>query len=185
MLRNIILIVSFLFSALAFAEPESPIVDYSSRFSFGLDIDSFANNYGIGISLGSPAFADDTMHVQLSANVAWAEGVANGYSTDSWNSYGLFRVGLYGGHFISNLPIRIYGGFGFAMTALAPSLSTSNVGLGGYGLSGVEFFLNPTRSRAFTIELGGMGTGATADKMAASPSYANGFTIAWGYKYYL
>ena len=52
-------------------------------------------------------------------------------------------------------------------------------------MTGVELFVSKKRSKALYMELGAMGTGADADQLVNSPVYANGFTITWGYKYYL
>ena len=49
---------------------------------------------------------------------------------------------------------------------------------GGYGLFGFEF--KPIPKFAYFIELGGAGTGATADKIAGKPIYSNGFLTCVG-----
>ena len=55
--------------------------------------------------------------------------------------------------------------------------------LGGYGLLGFEFY--PHRKGCYFIELGGVGTGATADKIPSSPIYSNGFLISTGIRFHL
>ena len=53
--------------------------------------------------------------------------------------------------------------------------------MGGYGLFGFEFFMN-SRNNYF-IEIGGVGTGAVADKVANSPIYSNGLLINVGFRH--
>jgi len=52
--------------------------------------------------------------------------------------------------------------------------------LGGYGLFGFEFKIAPRF--AYFIELGAVGTGATADKIESKPVYSNGFLTSVGLK---
>ncbi|HEY5825345.1 MAG TPA: hypothetical protein VIT44_13315, partial [Cyclobacteriaceae bacterium] len=51
---------------------------------------------------------------------------------------------------------------------------------GGYGLFGFEFFMHSSSN--YFIELGGIGTGARADKIASQPIYSNGFLISTGFR---
>ena len=159
--------------------------DHSSNFAIGFDIDSYANNYGMGVTLASPRFFNDHADIQVTADIAWAQGLENGDSKSNWEHYGLFKIGYFAGRFLEGLPIRVYGGGGVVFLTPSSSLSSDSVDVGGYGLAGLEFFVNPKRSKGLFLEFGGMGTGARADKMQNSPIYANGFTVSWGYKYYL
>jgi len=158
--------------------------DTPSRFAVGFDVDSYSNNFGGGITLFSPHFFNDHMWIQFTGDIAWVQGVANGTTLTTWSPYGLFKLGLMAGRFLENTPIRIYGGGGIVLVTLANNVSNSSA-VGGYGVAGVEFLVNRDRSKALFIELGGMGTGAQADKMVNAPLYANGFSVSWGYKFYL
>jgi len=159
--------------------------DQSSNLGIGFDISSYSNNYALGLSVASPRFFNDTSIVKLTADLAWVQGVENGGNTTDWFSYGLYKLGYFSGKFIDSTPIRVYGGGGLVALTPSSSLSSSGVSFGGFGLSGVEFFVNPKRSKCLFVEFGGMGTGATAHKLTDSPIYANGFTMSWGYQYYL
>jgi hypothetical protein len=66
-----------------------------------------------------------------------------------------------------------------------PVFSDDDINLGGYGLFGFEFFFTEETSRnpSYFIELGGIGTGAVADKIATNPLYANGFLISVGFRF--
>ena len=58
--------------------------------------------------------------------------------------------------------------------------SSKSLVLGGYGLFGFEFKIAPRF--AYFIELGAVGTGATADKIESKPVYSNGFLTNVGLK---
>jgi hypothetical protein len=164
---------------------EEKISDPSTHFAIGFDIDSYSNNFGGGLNLSSPYFFDNISHVQLTADMAYVQGVKTGETTTTWAPYGLFKLGYFSGRFIEGTSIRIYGGGGLVILAPPSSLSSSGVNFGGYGLTGVEILVNKKRTKGLFLEFGAMGTGAFADKMVSSPIYANGFTVSWGYKYYL
>src|ERR1700739_3918092 len=74
--------------------------DRSSHFGIGFDIDSYENNYGVGLTLSSPRFFDDSSMIQLTADIAWVQGVQNTATTTSWEPYGLFKLGYFRGRFI-------------------------------------------------------------------------------------
>ncbi len=50
---------------------------------------------------------------------------------------------------------------------------------------GFEFFFteNTNRNPSYFIELGGIGTGAIANKLSSNPIYSNGFLISVGYRF--
>jgi hypothetical protein len=55
--------------------------------------------------------------------------------------------------------------------------------MGGYGLFGFEFFF--TKFGNYFIEIGAVGTGAKADKVASKPIYSNGLTVSTGMRFIL
>ena len=164
---------------------EEAITDHSTNAAIGFNLDSIANNFGFGLTVSSPYFFNNTSHLQLTGNVAWVQGVRAMETETSWLPYGLFKLGFFSGRMIENTPIRVYGGGGLALITPAGTLSNSGVQFGGFGLTGVELFLNQQKAKSLFLEFGAIGTGAKANQLVSSPIYANGFTIAWGYKYYL
>jgi len=77
--------------------------------------------------------------------------------------------------------MRLYGEGG--IIALFPSsrFSGETFILGGYGLFGFEFFFDSKNN--YFIEIGGIGTGAVAEKVSGQPIYSNGILINVGYRY--
>ncbi len=98
----------------------------------------------------------------------------------TWSPYTNFTLGVVGvGGTISDWA-RLYGEGGVLFILPNSAFSSSSVDVGGYGLFGFEFFMNPHVN--YYIELGGVGSGAKADKIALNPIYSNGFLIQTGFR---
>lgn len=158
--------------------------EHQNGFGFGWDLSSYSGDFSVGLRLASPRFLHQKLHVEASGGYAWAEGVLLGGSEETWAAYGIFRLGLFHSSMIGHLPLRYYGGGGVVLLLPTDKLSSQSTNWGGYGLTGLELFMWH-KHRAWFVELGGMGTGAKANQLIGSPIYANGFTIAWGFRHYL
>jgi hypothetical protein len=73
--------------------------------------------------------------------------------------------------------LRAYGEGGLAFLTLN-ELSSKPVSLGGYGAFGLEYKVGGPMM--FFLEMGGMGTGATADQLPGQPIVSNGFWASGG-----
>lgn len=100
----------------------------------------------------------------------------------TWSPYSNITLGVVANAGKVGEHIRLYveGGVIFIFPSSEFSSETSEIG--GYGLFGFEFFM--AQKHAYYIELGGMGTGAVADKVPGKPIYSNGFTISVGYRFH-
>ena len=157
----------------------------ANHFSMGYNLNDFGHDFGVGINITSPYFANKKVAVKISENFQWLNHIgADGKYT--WTGYNNVRIGMVSGGFMLNNTIRLYGEGGVTFL-ISPSTITSNTThAGGYGLFGFEFFINtPKNNLSYFIELGGIGTGAIADKVAASPIYSNGFMSSVGFRIYL
>jgi hypothetical protein len=159
--------------------------DERNGAAVGWEISSFANNYAFGARLDTPRFARRTVHVQIGASLAWVQGVPLGESDTTWAPYTLLRIGIVRSTPIGSLPLRFYGGGGLALVLPTNDVSGQSAQGGGYGLTGLELSVPENGGARWFVEVGGMGTGAKADRLANSPIYANGFTIGWGFRYRL
>lgn len=101
-------------------------------------------------------------------------------NTTSWSPYGNIQLGIRSRHAIIEDKIFIYGEGGGTLLLPNSDFSSYNTVKGGYGLFGFEFKANPTFG--YFIELGGMGTGAKADRLPSKPIYSNGFTSTVGFR---
>ena len=177
MKRSIIILLSILYlSSIAKAQDEG----LNSNFGIGFQIAQYQQDFGLGINLTSPYFAYDKVAVRVRGNFMWNEHLGNdGLST--WTSYSNVSVGLVGvGGQIGN-SIRLYGEGGLLLLFPSDVFSTKSTELGGYGLFGFEFYLNPFSN--YFIEIGGVGTGAKEDKLTTKEIYSNGMIIDTGFRF--
>lgn len=158
---------------------EAAVVDKKNHIAVGMNINSFGGDFGLGINVTSPTFFDNHMAVKVSGNYQWLDHIDAG-GDHTWTGYTLFRAGLMGVNMSLSEVIELYGEGGLALALTDNSLSTESSTMGGYGLFGFEFFMPANMS--YFIELGGMGLGAKADKVATSPLIANGFMASVGFR---
>ena len=150
----------------------------SSKMSFGFNIGQYQRDFGLGINVASPYFLHESVAVRLRANFMFHEHPENLEIT--WTPYTNFTLGLIGvGGCISDFA-RLYGEGGLILIIPNSDFSSASSELGGYGLFGFEFFMNPHMN--YFIELGGVGSGARADKVLLSPIYSNGFMVQTGFR---
>jgi len=157
----------------------------ANHFAIGYNINDFGHDFGLGLNFTSPYFAKKRVAVKVSENFQWL----NHIGTDGkyiWTGYHNIRVGMVSGGFMINHAIRLYGEGGVAFLISPSELTATAVYSGGYGLFGFEFFAStPKNNFSYFIELGGIGTGATAEKLPGSPMYSNGFMSSVGFRIYL
>ena len=172
----VILAAILSFSKVANAQEE----ELNTKFGIGFQIAQYQQDFGLGINLTSPYFAYNKVAFRVRGNFMWNEHLGNdGLST--WTSYSNMSVGLVGvGGQIGN-SIRLYGEGGLLMLFPSDVFSTKSTELGGYGLFGFEFYLNPFSN--YFIEIGGVGTGAKEDKLVTQEIYSNGMIIDTGFRF--
>ena len=160
--------------------------DRASHFSVGGDVHRFHDDFGIGIHLTTPYFANQKMAIQVSANISYFAGIPENKTEMTWMPYTTFQVGLIGFSGTVAKSIRLYGKGGIVYITPNSDFSDDNV-IGGYGIFGFEFFMSSNDQiipLSYYIELGSVGTGATAEKIAGKPIYANGFIASVGLRFY-
>lgn len=163
------------FIANAHAQEEN----FSKNLGIGGQLTQHQQDFGLGLHLTSPYFANDKIALRLRGNLVWNQHLEDNETT--WSpysnvSFGLTSVSCETGNFI-----RLYGEGGIMLLFPSDNFSSESSVLGGYGLFGFEFFLN--KQSNYFIEIGGVGTGATADKVAEKPIYSNGLLINVGFRY--
>ena len=115
----------------------------------------------------------------------WVETVTE--NGTEWLPYQNIRLGVSSSAGSMCSCLRLYGEGGATLLILDPKISTEQMSFGGYGIFGFEFFMGSFEhsNMSFFIELGGMGTGASANKLAAKPLLSNGFITSTGFRIYL
>lgn len=177
MKRNLLLVLIMVFGINTLKAQEKPI---KNTLGIGFQLSQFQRDFGIGLNLTSPYFVNEKIAIRLKGNLIYNENVQD--SITKWIPYSHLSFGIIGVGGKIGENIRLYGEGG--VIALFPSnkFSSNKLEIGGYGLFGFEFFMN--RGSNYFIELGGVGTGAIADKIVLKPIYSNGLLISTGFRIY-
>ncbi len=162
-----------LLSAAAFGQ--SP----ENKTGLGFNVNRFQNDFGLGLHLVSPYFANSKAAVRIGGNLQWFEYVDENEEA-TWSPYGNVQVGIRGRQGVVDDKIYIYGEGGGMILFPNTAFSSEKTRLGGYGLFGFEFYTSPRFS--YFVELGGMGAGARADKLFSGPIFSNGFATTVGFR---
>lgn len=160
-----------------FAQSESK--EIGKRFGIGMNINQIQRDFGIGVHVISPYIAK-RVAFRLGGNLQWFEHINTIGSETEWTPYFNFQAGVRGRQFVIEDKLSIYGEGGLILLMPSSDFTTSGNSLGGYGLFGFEFYPSPVFG--YFIELGGVGTGATADKIPGKPIYSNGFITNVGFR---
>lgn len=173
----LLLAVGFAFTANA--QEKEP----NCGLSFGFQLNQYQKDFGMGLQVTSPFFAYEKIAFRVRANLMFNEHlegegfIPNNY-TVTWTPYTNVSIGAIGKATDIGDFMRLYGEGGLIAILPNSDFSDEDIVLGGYGLFGFEFFFIPQGS--YFIEIGGVGTGARAEKTLGQPIYSNGLTISTG-----
>ena len=168
MIKTISIAIAAILLALQMQAQES----LNKRFGIGGQVGQHQRDFGIGINITSPYFANQKMAVRLKGNLVWNEHL-NSNSEATWSPYSNLSLGFVQSVAEINNSIRLYGEGGAIFLFPSGEFSSKSIQFGGYGLFGFEFFID--RHINYFFEAGGVGTGARADKIVGKPIYSNGF----------
>lgn len=146
--------------------------------SLGFNVSQYQNDFGIGVHFLTPYFFNNSFAVKIGGNVQWLQ-----YSNPDarWTPYWNLQLGFRGREFIVEDKISIYGEGGLVILLPNSEFSSRSFQAGGYGLFGFEFMT--ASGLSYFIEMGGIGTGASADKVPGRPIYSNGLMTNVGFRY--
>ncbi len=153
---------------------------FSKKLGAGLQIGQYQNDFGIGLNLTSPYVLDKRVAIRLRGNLMWNEHL-NGESEVTWSPYSNLSLGVVGVAGEIGSFARLYAEGGLIFLFPSDDFSSENSVSGGYGLFGFEFFMN--KHSNYFIEMGGIGTGAKADKVPTKPIYSNGLLLSTGFRF--
>jgi hypothetical protein len=163
-----------------------PLPAWATGPSIGFNLSEVGGDLSSGLTLTSPYFAGGRVAIRASANVAFGQGIQGGETEETWMPYGQYRLGVASTAGRVGGFVRLYGEGG--VIYIHPNSDMSDdAQVGGYGLFGFEFLLSTGDKPkvSYFIELGGAGTGASAEKLVGKPIYANGFIISTGLRIHL
>lgn len=152
----------------------------NKKFGIGGQVGQHQKDFGIGLHITSPYFANQKMAVRLKGNLIWNEHLDSNAET-SWSSYSNLSLGFVQSVAEINNFVRLYGEAGTILLFPSSKFSSESLQLGGYGVFGFEFFIDEHINYFF--EAGGVGTGAKADKIVGKPIYSNGFLTNVGVRF--
>ncbi len=178
-------ILTFLFNLTCLgADPKQE--DTLNGLSIGVNVGAISGDLINGVQATSPTFWSNMVRGTTSAHWGFVQNAMSITDTTySWLSYGLFKLGVIVGNFIGSLPIRISSRADFVLVVPSLKISSKAVIAGLYGGLDLEFFTDPSRHHAVFVDVGGQGLFAPmADGLKGRPSFANGFTTSFGYRYH-
>jgi hypothetical protein len=144
----------------------------------GFHVNQIQNDFGIGIDIISPYFANSIVAIKIGGSLKWLQHST--LTSTTWTPYQNAQLGIRSRNFIIDDKFFIYGEGGGILLIPNSIFSSEEFRGGGYGLFGFEF--RTSSKIGFYFELGGVGTGARADKIVKSPIYSNGFLTNVGFR---
>ncbi len=153
----------------------------NNGLGIGYQLVQYQNDFGFGLNVITPYFADENMAIRLKGNLMFNQNILDGITT--WLPYSNVSLGLIGVAGQASEKIRLYGEGGIIAVMPQQKFSSKSLTFGGYGLFGFEFFFGEMGN--YFIEIGGVGIGATADKVPTEPIFSNGLSISTGVRFFL
>lgn len=150
----------------------------SSNWRTAYHLSELSGDFGQGIMIETPSLVKDYFTLKLRGNQQYLNANIDG--KNEWTPYYTATLG------ISNSPTRVsqsielYGEGGLMMIFPNSDFSDTDQEFGGYGLFGFNFLFDPVFS--YFIEVGGVGSGSTAELTDNQRIYANGFFLQVGFK---
>jgi hypothetical protein len=179
-MKTISLIISLISFALVLQAQSNENIGGSTHFKIGYSVNQFQHDFGIGVNLTSPYFLKQSIALKASGNLNWLQNIPLSSFETTWTNYQSYRLGITSKRSWITNTIAIYGEGGLTMIIPNKKFSGESVVMGGYGVFGFEFYVNKRFN--YFIELGGIGTGATAEKATNKPIYSNGFITSVGFR---
>lgn len=150
----------------------------SNPFVFGFQLGEYQSDFGFGLNLTSPSFIYNNVAIRLRGNLMFNQHPKN--NETQWSPYSNVSIGVMSGRNKLGDYIAVYGEGGVIGIFPSDEFSTEEIVFGGYGLFGFEFLINSHVN--YFIEIGGVGTGAEANKIPNAPIYSNGLLINVGFR---
>ncbi|MEQ9423750.1 MAG: hypothetical protein RJQ09_04980 [Cyclobacteriaceae bacterium] len=149
-------------------------------WGLGFQLGQYQRDFGIGLNVKTPYFVNDQIALRIKGNVMWNEHLDSNLEM-TWSDYTNLSIGMI--VLVGEIEdfIRLYGESGIILIQPSDNFSNENSNLGGYGLFGFEFYMYEKAN--YFIEIGGVGSGATADKIPTNPIYSNGLIINTGFRF--
>jgi hypothetical protein len=173
----ILAILLFVASHTAWSQSEK-----TNALAVGFNLHQYQRDFGLGLNFTSP-YSSGGLAGRFEANLQWLEHYPTSADSPTWSSYFNIKAGFVSRNFVVDDKLAVYGEGGVIVLFPSSTFSSHSTQFGGYGVFGFEF--RPTHFVGQYLELGGLGTGAKADKSSGKPVYSNGFMISTGIRFSL
>lgn len=171
-LSTILILITF--KSISYSQDQDNIINNGIGIAF--NVTQIQKDFGLGLNIVSPYFFQKKMAIRVRGNFIFNEN--NPDSLVRWTPYSNFSLGFVGVGGMITERIRLYGEGGAICLLPSKELSNKDFVMGGYGLLGFEFFVS--KGFNYYLEIGGVGSGARAEKIINKPIYSNGFLIGTG-----
>lgn len=161
---------------------ESPAVaNRLAQPSIGFQIHQVQRDFGIGVHVTTPYF-HNVIALRAGVSRQWLDHIPAGANAATWDPYLQVRFGVASRNTVIADALSIYSEGGLLYLRPNAKFSGETSELGGYGVLGVEF--HASRFLGQFLEVGGVGTGANADRAEGNPIYSNGLIVSAGMRWY-
>jgi len=171
---TLLLISSLLIIDFSYAQGENE----NNGFAFGFSLSQHQKDFGFDINATSPFFINDVVAIRLRSKLMFYEHVENEETV--WTPYSNVSFGVISSKTNLGGIVNLYSEGGVLGIFPSEKFSSEGFVFGGYGLFGFEFLID--ESKNYFLEIGGIGTGAKANKIENIPIYSNGFLINVGFR---
>jgi hypothetical protein len=154
----------------------------NNRLSFGLQMNRFRDDFGMGVHVTSPYFWKKHMALKTSFNIANRDGILKTSPVFDWYSYCFLQAGVVITPETFFNCLRPYAGIGEILIVPNSKFSAHKTEWGEYGVMGAEFVSEP--GSTYFIELGGFYSKAKAERMINEPAYFKGLSLTAGFHIY-
>ena len=172
MIKIFISALAFMFTIHIFAQTSD------NKTEIGVNLSQYQKDFGVGLHVITPYIAKTNFAIKIGANIQWFENAT--VNETSWDAYQNIQLGVRVRNTILENKMFCYAEGGAVALLTNSRFSSTEKVFGGYGLFGFEF--RPANRITYFVELGGIGTGAVADKIASNPIYSNGFLTNAGFR---
>jgi hypothetical protein len=167
-------------------EDAGAVREVADGVSLGYSVERLHDSFALGARFATPAWFEGAFRVTAGGGIAWYSAEF-GPNDELWQPFGHWWLSFEGGQRLAGTPLRLYGFGGPILLWLPSPLADDDISIGGQGGFGFEFHFSEPDGDApvsYFIELGGLGTGASASRYPREPLVANGFLARVGLRAY-
>ena len=110
-----------------------------NNFQLGYNLNNFQNDFGVGLHVLSPSFANNIIRIKAGYNLQWLQNIPQNEQNYTWTRYSNAILAVHTQHPIQETGFTAYSEGGFVGLFPNKDFSSKSFLLGGYGLFGLEY----------------------------------------------